>query len=290
MIPTDLMGLPDTTELEKAWQTNTPVTMPVRGALDVDDSGRLTVGLVGTPVAGSVRVGKALKDEQTGYYSYALPDIPGVPRQTILISPADAPGVNGPTTLTGPAPLPEVVVDTGDYDGEGDVPGTTVLPTPWPLDNDFNDIILIFPPESGLKPIYVMFRSPRNMPGTVGGEGKSVGDNWLGGASEGEGSPIPKQVADKLRGKTYSSFDSFRRAFWKAVSEDPDLSKQFYHSDLNTMKKGRAPFVRKNERAGKRLKVELHHKQDISKGGDVYNTDNLNAVTPKRHIDIHRGN
>ncbi|WP_425256072.1 HNH endonuclease [Kosakonia oryziphila] len=48
-------------------------------------------------------------------------------------------------------------------------------------------------------------------------------------------------------------------------------------------------YAKKSERAGKRVKIELHHKQDISKGGDVYNIDNLNAVTPKRHIEIHKG-
>lgn len=289
MIPADLMGLPDTSELEKAWRTGTPIAMPVRGALDRSADNGLIVGLVRTPATGSVRVAKAVKDEQTGYYGYALPDEDGVPRQTILISPADAPGVNGPTTLTGPVPLPEKVVNTGDFEGDGEVPGTTVLPTPWPQDNDFNDTILIFPPESGLKPIYVMFRSPRNMPGTVGGEGKSVGDNWLGGASEGEGSPIPKQVADKLRGKTYSSFGSFRRALWKTVGADPDLSKQFSSDDIELMKRGYAPTARFKDAAGKRVKMEFHHKTEISKGGDVYNVDNLNTLTPKRHIEIHKG-
>ncbi|MBL5839264.1 hypothetical protein JBO41_07895 [Enterobacter asburiae] len=73
---------------------------------------------------------KAVKYEQTGYYSFALPDEHGVPRQTILISPADAPGVNGPTSLTGPVSLPEKTVDTGELGGDGEVSGTTVLPTP----------------------------------------------------------------------------------------------------------------------------------------------------------------
>jgi S-type Pyocin. len=265
MIPGDTMGLPDVSELEKAYETGTPVAMPVRGSLDMDEENKLSLNLVRSPVTGSVNVAKAVKDEQTGYYSYALPDIPGVPRQTILISPADAPGVNGPTALTGPVALPELVVSTGDYDGDGTVPTNDVLPTPWPLDNDFNDIILIFPPDSGLRPIYVMFRSPRNMPGTVGGKGKSVGDNWLGGASEGEGAPIPKQVADKLRGKTYSSFDSFRRALWKAVGADPDLSKQFNSYDIEVLKKGHAPLALFKDAAGKRIKMELHHKTEISK-------------------------
>lgn len=289
MIPGDLIGLPDVSELEKAWQTGTPVAMPVRGALDRDADNGLTVGLVRSPTTGSVNVAKAVKDEPTGYYSYALPDEYGVPRQTVLISPADAPGVNGPSSLTGPVPLPEKIVNTGDFDGNGEAPVNDVLSTPWPLDNDFNDIILIFPPDSGLRPIYVMFRNPRNIPGTTSGNGKEVGDNWLGGASEGEGAPIPKQIADKLRGRTYSSFESLRRAIWRSVGIDPDLSEQFGPDDQARLKKGRAPTVRFRDSVGKRVSVELHHKDEISKGGDVYNVDNLGAVTPKRHIDIHKG-
>lgn len=30
-------------------------------------------------------------------------------------------------------------------------------------------------------------------------------------------------------------------------------------------------------------------KVEISKGGDVYNVDNLNALTPKNHIETHKG-
>jgi hypothetical protein len=37
------------------------------------------------------------------------------------------------------------------------------------------------------------------------------------GASTGDGAPVPSQIADKLRGKTFGSFDSFRQAFWKRL-------------------------------------------------------------------------
>ena len=135
-----------------------------------------------------------------------------------------------------------------------------------------------------------MYRSARNMPGTVDGDGQHVDDNWLDGARVGDGAPIPSQIADQLRGKTFSSFDSFRNAFWKAVAADPELSKQFVQHDIERMKRGRAPVADFVESAGKRIKIELHHKTEISKGGDVYNVDNLNALTPKRHIEIHKGN
>ncbi|EHM7064882.1 HNH endonuclease [Salmonella enterica] len=55
------------------------------------------------------------------------------------------------------------------------------------------------------------------------------------------------------------------------------------------MKLGRAPTVRFKDSVGKRVKYEIHHRDEVAKGGDVYNVDNLNVVTPKRHIEIHRG-
>ena len=120
----------------------------------------------------------------------------------------------------------------------------TVTTTPVADELDFRDVILIFPAESGLKPLYVMLRSPRNMPGTASGKGQPVGDNWLGNAGVGAGSSIPTEIADKLRGRTFGSFDLFRRAFWKAVADDPELSKQFESDDIDIMKLGRAPTVR----------------------------------------------
>ncbi|WP_412179161.1 HNH endonuclease signature motif containing protein [Yersinia aleksiciae] len=53
------------------------------------------------------------------------------------------------------------------------------------------------------------------------------------------------------------------------------------------MKNEYAPFVKKSDKAGQRVRNELHHKIPISQGGDVYNVDNINVVTPKRHIEIH---
>ncbi|EOM1918670.1 HNH endonuclease, partial [Shigella sonnei] len=41
--------------------------------------------------------------------------------------------------------------------------------------------------------------------------------------------------------------------------------------------------------AGKRTSFKLHHEKPISQNGGVYDMDNISVVTPKRHIDIHRG-
>ena len=62
----------------------------------------------------------------------------------------DAPGANGPLTLSGPVPLPERILHTGDQISAPQATDKTV--TPVADDLDFDDIILVFPPESGLKP------------------------------------------------------------------------------------------------------------------------------------------
>jgi pyocin large subunit-like protein len=157
--------------------------------------------------------------------------------------------------------------------------------TPAPGERSFRDYILVHPAGT-FDPIYIYLR---NLPGQVTGKGQKVTDTWLADAGQGNGSPIPSQIADKLRGRTFSNFDGFREAFWQEVSKDPELSRQFDPGSLATMKNGRAPYVRKTERMGLRVKHELHHIEEIQNGGAVYDVDNLGVATPKRHIEIHRG-
>lgn len=90
--------------------------MPVRGRMVLRDDGTLETQLVRTTVAGNVPVVRGVLDPATGYWSYALPAMAGVPGQTILVSPSDAPGINGPLGLAGPVPLPEFIVHTGGED------------------------------------------------------------------------------------------------------------------------------------------------------------------------------
>ncbi|BEN39532.1 hypothetical protein SMKC049_13240 [Serratia marcescens] len=165
--------------------------------------------------------------------------------------------------------------------------------TTFPADvvQDLQDFILWQPDalETGVEAVYVMVRSPRYTPGKVSGKGQQVGDGWLNTAGQELGSPVPSQIADKLRGREFASFDSFRSAFWKAVAADPELSKQFGSDDMERLKLGRAPTVRFKDSVGKRVKYEIHHRDEVAKGGEVYNVDNLNVVTPKRHIEIHKG-
>jgi len=54
------------------------------------------------------------------------------------------------------------------------------------------------------------------------------------------------------------------------------------------MKEGYAPKALKKDRAGKRRSFEMHHVEWISKGGEIYDVDNLRVNTPRNHVDQHR--
>ena len=130
----------------------------------------------------------------------------------------------------------------------------------------------------------------RNQPGVATGKGKTVGDKWLEDAGKEAGAQIPDRIADKLRGKKFSSFGDFRKQFWTEVSKDPELSKQFIKGNRDRMQIGKASKTPKDGVVGKRSSFEIHHDKLISRGGEVYDMGNLRVTTPKRHIDIHRGN
>ncbi|EKO3838849.1 S-type Pyocin domain-containing protein [Vibrio owensii] len=163
--------------------------------------------------------------------------------------------------------------------------GTVLYP-----EEELAEYIVTFPADTGLPPLYLVFRkTARDESGVVTGNGEDITGVWLERASEGLGSPIPSQIADKLRDKEFSSFDGFRKAFWIEVSEDPILANQFVPSNKKRMKDGKAPRARFNDTVGGRRSFELHHLKEIQHGGDVYNVDNLRVNTPKNHINIHKG-
>lgn len=152
---------------------------------------------------------------------------------------------------------------------------------------DYKDFILVFPADSGIKPLYIVM-NVRLDPGTVTGQGQDVSGIWLAGAGAGLGAAIPTRIADQLRGKSFASFDAFRKAFWKAVATDPELSSQFNPDNIKRLSKGLSPTTRMKDQLGKRISFELHHLDTIADGGAVYDVDNLRVNTPKNHVDIHR--
>ncbi|MEN5224969.1 S-type pyocin domain-containing protein [Pseudomonas asiatica] len=235
----------------------------------------------GGPVPFEVRVLTASFDAQRNIYTATTADSP--PR-TLTWTPIDKPG-DSSTSLPSEQKPPKIY------------PGAELLPVeiridsyPGIADANLDDYIVVFPADSGLPPIYTMFRDRREDPGTASGYGPQVDESWSRGASTGEGAPIPMQVADLLRGRNFPNWRSMREAIWKAIGNDEMLSKKFSRVNISRMRKGLAPYVPKNARVGKRVVVELHHKTLISRGGEVYNAENIFLTTPDLHIQIHQGN
>ncbi len=164
-----------------------------------------------------------------------------------------------------------------------------VTVTPAPEEKDWRDAILVFPESSGIAPLYVVYKeSPRDKPGVVTGKGEDIFGIWLADAGKDLGAPVPSQIADKLRGREFSSFDDFRRVFWGEIANDPTLSSQFIPANLKRMMDGKAPRARFKDTVGGRRSFELHHVEEIQHGGSVYDVDNLRVNTPRNHIDIHK--
>ncbi|WP_460137863.1 S-type pyocin domain-containing protein [Pseudomonas sp. S2_A10] len=272
--------LPDLDRLasERA-RLNLPVRLsarPLTGSL----AELLVVPVAGTKRPSGVRVVAADFNAGNNTYSATLTDIPPTTAVwTPAVTPADSSTL---FPIENPSPPRYIGGNLVPIEGRIDAhPGRGSI--------RFDDFILVFPSESGLPPQYVMFRDRRNDPGVASGHGAPVAGGWLGAAAQGDGAPIPSHIADQLRGRQFNSFRAFRETFWKAVFNDEKLAGLFNETSLNEMKKGKAPIVRMNDSAGARVKYELHHKVGLAEGGDLYNADNINIVTPKAHVEIHKG-
>ena len=171
----------------------------------------------------------------------------------------------------------------------GDDANVEIFPA---LDSDWRDAVLVFPVNSGIAPLYIVYKeSERDKPGVVTGQGKDVewkDGYWLGeAANTGQGQYIPTKIADALRGKEFLSFDKFREAFWIEVAKVPELMGQFKKQNRVQIKQGNAPTSLPECHIGKRKKFEIHHIEEIQHGGAVYDIDNLRVNTPKNHIRKH---
>jgi len=231
------------------------------------------------PGQDGVRVRKMEWDSRYQAYSFTTEEEPRI----IIIWTPDSVGMDLPshTGNQNPVRIPNPIFINPLPEEDG----VTAIATPVPEAKTFADYILWTPIE-GVPPIYIYLR---NNPGQVTGKGQAVSGRWLEGADSDNGSPVPSQIADKLRGRTFANFDQFRQAFWLEVSRDPELSRQFKSGNLGNIRAGKAPAPRESEQVGGKIKYDIHHIHPISEGGDVYNVDNMGIVTPKRHIEIHRG-
>jgi hypothetical protein len=203
---------------------------------------------------------------------------------------------DGVTLIWTPAVDPSSTSGIPPLEGAPQAPQIWIYPPTEQADNiivspiypdEYKDFILVFPADSGIQPLYIVI-SARYSPGIVTGQGENVSGIWLAGAGTGLGAPIPTSIADQLRGQEFKSFDTFRGAFWRAVSKVPQLFNQLSADDQARVLTGNAPTVRFRDSVGKRVTYEIHHVELIKDGGAVYDVDNLRVNTPRNHIDLHR--
>lgn len=139
----------------------------------------------------------------------------------------------------------------------------------------FDDCIVVFPENSGVEPVYVMFKAAREYAGAATGNGQSVEGNWLQRGMHGGGADIPSQIADRLRGRVFKRFSLFRESFWKTVADDSTLSSQFSVDDVAVMKEGRGPLVLRRATSLQPDRLEIFHVSSPENGGNVYDMDNM---------------
>ncbi|MHC8409638.1 S-type pyocin domain-containing protein [Pseudomonas sp. Hz4] len=272
----------DLNDLYAIAEASGEIELPVSiGSRTVDDTIEFVVAATnGTTVPSKVLVRLATLDPGLNIYKSYSPDAPSIGMTwTPIVEQKNA-------STTSPARESRIFI----YNG------TTPAPLEGRLDEypeldlySFGGFINVFPAESGIPPIYTMFRDRRDDPGVASGYGEPVLGIWLGSASQDNGAVIPNQIADKLRGQNFSSFRAFREALWRAAIADSELSKQFTANNIQEMKNGRAPFSRKDDRSGGKVKFELHHVNRVSRGGEIYDIENIRIVTPKRHSELHKG-
>ena len=127
-------------------------------------------------------------------------------------------------------------------------------------------------------------KDDRYSSGSVTGSGQGNVSHMMKG-THGNIGVIPKEIADKLNGKSFNNFDEFRKAFWKEVANS-SYANEFSKSNITRMSNGYAPKVAKSQQYGKLGSYVIHHKIPIHAGGDVYNLDNMVIVTPRMHQEI----
>jgi hypothetical protein len=280
-LPLSDLGPAPSNDLHAIAAAGGTVDMPIRlGTKTVDDdrSEIIVIQADGMIVPNKVRVVAATFNADQNLYTVTTADTPS---RTLTWTPVVAP-TDASTTL--PVEAPPVPV----YEGAA-VPSVEARVDVFPevADSGFDDYIFVFPADSGLPPLYLVFKSARDMPGVASGLGKPVSGVWLDRLGT-DPAPVPEQVAAQLAGRDFSNFDAFRRSFWKAVAADAVLGAQFSPVNLINMREGKAPRASSAQEVGKRQVYELHHIVYIAKGGEVYNVDNLHVLTPKQHISIHK--
>lgn len=261
------------------------IDLPVRLGLVAENDEVILAALAGSLATGPVKVRAAMYDAATNSYSATTDHNPPI---TLYWTPAQPPGADlfGPTGLPIHSPSIEVLAGPDAQPVDAQVNEHPALEI-----GEIDDYIYWFPADSGLPPLYIVFKKregPRYEPGIASGHGAVIEGIWLGEATRGEGARIPVQVADQLRGRTFRDFDHFREHFWKTVSRLPALVQQLSAIDEDQVRQGNSPFAIRTEVRGGRQRLEIHHIHEIQHEGAVYDIDNLVILTPNAHINNHK--
>ncbi|MBC6975413.1 colicin [Bacillus sp. Xin] len=145
-------------------------------------------------------------------------------------------------------------------------------------------------PQSELNQAYYNFAktidsNARKQPGIAsGGENLSNPRKSMRGSSGNIGL-VPKDVADSLRGREFSNFDAFRKAFWEEYSKS-SYANEFSKANIKRMSAGLAPKAPKSQHYGKQTSYVLHHRNPIHNGRGVYDLDNIVISSPRMHQEI----
>ncbi len=135
----------------------------------------------------------------------------------------------------------------------------------------------------------------RNTPGMAnGGDSlKVVSGEWI---LQNQIGRFPKQIADKMRGRSFKDFGTFRQEFWKLVAADTSLSPvdangkslRWSQSNYQRMQQGFAPIVSPQPGTGRtgKMTLELDHKLAITNEGGVYDMDNIDIVHKQFHEQV----
>ncbi len=155
------------TSLPQQGEVNSPVRILM---VDRDDETHIYAVKTGvTDVPANVKVGMAQFDRTKGVYTFTTDTLP--PRTFTFTSPWP-PGVGGVSVIPQPASAPVFPQHTGT--------DIKILATRRTLtflaheEVSFHDYIIWFPAGSGLEPVYVYFKSPRDEPGEVTGQGEWI--------------------------------------------------------------------------------------------------------------------
>ncbi|HBO6865386.1 TPA: pyocin killing protein [Pseudomonas aeruginosa] len=181
------LGLSPDADLKSAAEAGGTVDMPVRltSRTEEDQDNKSQIAVVVTnavPTPQGVPVRAATFNPATGRYEVTVPaksTVPDAPPLILTWTPANPPGSQNPSSTTPVVPQPVPV-----YEG-ATITSVQAEPESYPgVPLSLDDLIVSFPADSGIKPIYVMFNSPY---GETNARGKYSGRDYN---TEKAGGPI----------------------------------------------------------------------------------------------------